>query len=1025
MESRKVMMNIYIRLFLLKRENQPFRLLYGYGLPDEVNEVRGWKKRELGKRLGIYEATCVMSEEKCTEWKEELKNEEICLKEEMILEGNLTERPQTIFYPKNEAQDRQESLIKSLATVEEYWNLNKAALFEDLETKYKNAEARTCREKIHKVLSLISAETSLDFLGGAAERLGNIEFYHPIPQSGQFEWEMEKIEDEETFEQEARKVVLSKKVKQPKKLIVNCVLENAGRCILNQTAEWGTEEDTLAFEAAEAVSAVQISIWGQAGDLIYYKKTTLMRCIQISGNIISNIHYLLNDSWTKHLRKTFGGYKEKLETVEKIQKKTEPIVSKIGGFSKDPWHTAGEDAGLLVDKYAYQKGKGAFCKKVAEGECEIDSFCKIADYLNDDSVAEAIIVDPYFSVYAMEKVLSRITNTGLKLKIVTSLSVTNPDEEGAAAKQPDYLAKVKRFLSRNYQMLHSKVQILNVTHENNTAIHDRYLLQLKKDGTMEGYLLSNSINSAGKNYSFVIASMDKEVTYEVLEYVQEITDEEYQKKQSKQKRLNIETLWDTLEHKFEPEEEKVQEKPWETEMKAVYQQESLLDLEYFFKEGWQETEEEAETNLLRLCWYMYYTEKIKPKDCLQWLRQRGTDLQKLLETGMRAAAKLEQEEALWEERKKRHSEAYQYRTALDVGKQEQIKINEAYIFRCFPHIFYERNGYLSKLYRLLFMINPERMISFMEEIHAPLLFEILINEMTGNEYRIDIYRSLQKSNLRWLSNFSYYYFWEVFRRRLRRGEELLEKGVEQELEKTPLEAVFQYACWLENLTFLSEQQKGQKRRSPEQEKIMEESICHGFEKLRENMEKAECAEESRENFFRLFVGADQKVNSNNVVRLWQALENEDWKRRLEEWGVEQLRNKWKGKDIFYSHTDYDMTNCAAYMALQYWGEDIGKMCAELVLDERALQDAVCPGKYDINYEVWKGSVQKVLHQLLFLKYYCRYWKQVKSVEQEAYLELLKLRKNLGKVKSQCEKWYDNGGLISAVFDEPEDFAETL
>lgn len=44
MESRKVMMNIYIRLFLLKREKQSFRLLYGYGLPDEVNEIRSWKK---------------------------------------------------------------------------------------------------------------------------------------------------------------------------------------------------------------------------------------------------------------------------------------------------------------------------------------------------------------------------------------------------------------------------------------------------------------------------------------------------------------------------------------------------------------------------------------------------------------------------------------------------------------------------------------------------------------------------------------------------------------------------------------------------------------------------------------------------------------------------------------------------------------------------------------------------------------------------------------------------------------------
>lgn len=315
------------------------------------------------------------------------------------------------------------------------------------------------------------------------------------------------------------------------------------------------------------------------------------------------------------------------------------------------------------------------------------------------------------------------------------------------------------------------------------------------------------------------------------------------------------------------------------------------------------------------------------------------------------------------------------------------------------------------------------MIAFMEEIHAPMLFEILVDEMMGKEYRIEIYRSLQKSDLRWLSNFSYYYFWQVFRRRLEAGEEPLEEGVEQELEKTPLEAVFQYACWLKNLTFLSEQQKEQKRRSAAQEEMVEENICRSFEKLRENMEKAECTPESCENFFRLFAGANQKVNCNNVVRLWQILENDDWKRRLEEWGIEQLKNKWKGKDIFYPRTDYDITNCAAYMALQYWGENIGKMCEELALDERALQAAVCPGQYDINYDVWKSSVQKVLHQLLFLKYYCNYWKQVKSVEQEAYLELLKLRRNLGKVKSQCGKWYDNGGLISAVFDEQEDFTE--
>ncbi|WP_447409811.1 hypothetical protein [Clostridium perfringens] len=41
------------------------------------------------------------------------------------------------------------------------------------------------------------------------------------------------------------------------------------------------------------------------------------------------------------------------------------------------------------------------------------------------------------------------------------------------------------------------------------------------------------MNSAGQNYSFVIAPMDKEVIYNVLEYVNEIKNEEIQKRKTR------------------------------------------------------------------------------------------------------------------------------------------------------------------------------------------------------------------------------------------------------------------------------------------------------------------------------------------------------------------------------------------------------------------------------------------------------------------------------------------------------------
>lgn len=511
-------MNNYVRLLILKSSDSNALLLFGYGLPDSENEPRPWAIGEVGRRLQLYQVSCVMKEEEFAAFEESLVQEEpvvLQVKEpngsqkRLSFAGGFIRRPDVIRYPKRDFWNQNESLLKNLSQVREYWNLDKEWLFQEILAVHDSCEARTQREKVRGVLQAISEETGICFLQDAAERLGNIEIYQPSDTQNAFSWEIEE-----------GKLLLKRKVVAEEKVLANCILENASRVVLNQTVIWEPEEQVLRFSTEEVVSQIQISIWRQSdGKLIYFESVNLMRQLVLTTHLMSGRYYRIRDRWSEQLKKTYGGNPKQLEKLEKIQqikKRENPMVSRVGDFASDPWNTAGDTARRLVSVYRSGAGKGAFCRKVGEGECEIDSFCKVAEYLNESGVERVILVDPYFSIRAMEKFLARIENKALRLEVVTSLSTIDPDEEGQAAEQPDYMEKVRAFLKNNSAIIHPHLKILNVTLNEKTVIHDRYLLRLKEDGSMDGYLLSNSLNAAGKNYSFVIAQMDRDVVYEVF-----------------------------------------------------------------------------------------------------------------------------------------------------------------------------------------------------------------------------------------------------------------------------------------------------------------------------------------------------------------------------------------------------------------------------------------------------------------------------------------------------------------------------
>ncbi|MCW6084241.1 VPA1262 family protein [Clostridium sporogenes] len=1013
-------MNTFYKLFVVKRDQDTCILLYGYGLIAH-NEARGWSSGLIDKKLNLYRLTCVMDEESSLKFKECLINKEnISLTKEFSIKSGFVKRPDTIMYPKNYPSANSESILKSMSKVKEYWNLNKILLMQELQDVYKNKGARNQREKIHDVIARVSQEVSISFFNEAAERLGNIEIYIPNEWTDKFELETKRAVGESASDITVKGIKVNKKGNVGFNLLVNCVLSNSDRCVLNQIKRMNIEDDSVEFDANEEISEINLNIWNkESGELVYTSHGHLMNQMILSMNISDNTKYLVHDEWTDKLEKTFGGSKEKIEKINEIRKveyNTTPIVSKTGDYKNDPWSKAGSLSQKLINMYRHENVKGAFCKKVGEGDCEIDSFCKIAEYLNQPKVRKVIIVDPYFSIKAMEKFLARVENTKLELEIIASLSDIDPDKDVKNAKNTNYLNEVKEFLDRNSVIIHRSLRIINITQNRNTAIHDRYLLRLLDDGTMDGYLLSNSLNSAGQNYSFVIAPMDKEVTFRVLEYVDELKDEEIQNKKSKSEKLQIEILWDTVHEQYKKESISIiPPKEWEQYMITNYSDGQVLELEKLFYNGWDLTEETAKESILKLGWYLYYSDKMKMMPSLiQFINSKvGSD--KFLSICNRIAVELEREEKLYEENdfNSKRSQVYVFRNALNREKQEDLKMNAKYLMNngYIPPFFYKVNKYVEGLYGVIYNINHKELVNIMEMAHSPKAMQLLLNKMILNsDLDFEVYDRLLISDIDWIREWAYHYFNLVIIKKLKNGESVNYKVLENISDEN---RIYQYASCIQTISF-----------EMERIKMGNECDLDYLSKLNDLLsycvkEEAKLIKEEvdfdRKRLFKLINGPNEKINYENYVMLLELISKRDCKNIFFEKMIDLLKQKWEQDKQFFATCDYHVTYYAAYACLEYWNNDVETIFKELRINNKSLYIATEPGKYDMNYEEWNKAIQKVLWQILFLKYYKEVLNKQKMIGDENYNKIIEKITEFSAIKKQCERWYDSDGLVAEVF----------
>lgn len=710
--------NYFVKLLMLSEKNKDLLLLYGFSSPTS-QEIISWKEYQgIKKTTSIWKA--ILKKNEYEDFIESLKRPGLIhLGNKQFSSPILFERPTVLT---NDGMNINLGPIRKFRRVTEFWNIDKKDLYGKmiLCLEERGINGKEQYNIILELLDWLIKECGIDFKKNGF-RFGNFESYHFIDHEDNFEIQVPPKNG-------LLKTSVRKKCVYNNKLLVNCVSEHRERIICNQTKIFQPEEEVIEFTAKEPMRQVAIQIWDEvSGELIFSNKETLMMGISIDMNIGSP-SYEVKDPWSHKLFKSTSNrskiIKEHIETVIHTNKfDTISIKSK----THNEIDTALTEGYEIFRPYRHAKLKGAYIKNLQK-DGEIQSFIKIREYIELDSVKHVIIADPYFSIMAAAKILGRISREGVQIEVITSLTNINPDDgEKTNANEGE---KLQKFLQENAHIMHSNLMVCNLHRGGKQVFHDRYLIRYFDDGKIDGFLLSNSLNSMGQFYPFIIAPMEYEVCLEVGSYLDEMRDENIQNKINKNERISCEVLFDSKNYCNQKHEEQLDELPykiwfaqWSDLNNGIYiPKKSVLEA---VKNVMQKWDEEKEIACKMLCIlptivddhspYETVTDAISGnKPIIDLLMEEFSVLAKDIETKRNHLCK------------GKYSEEYTIWMLLN-NKAKPSRSGFSMVVNRAGHIYYGMdNNWLNAGYNILLRLNPERYMELLDVTKSPMMLDILI-----------------------------------------------------------------------------------------------------------------------------------------------------------------------------------------------------------------------------------------------------------------------------------------------------------
>lgn len=719
--------NYFIKLLMFSTSDNNYLLLYGFC--SETNQaVYDWEEYKNSKNKSIFKS--ILNEDECKLFLKRLtETGELLFGNKSFASPQLFERSIVLS---NDIFNKKTGPIREYRKLTEFWNINKKDLYDKIiqEFERNGIEGKEQYDSILELFHWIKEECGID-MRTDGYRLGNFEVYHLFKNEFNFNVESHK-------ECDLLKTTIKKTSKFDANLIVNCSSKCRERTISNQTKIFLPKEEVIEFTAKEPMAQFAVQIWDEeSGELIFSKDYTLMMKAIFKMNML-NSSKIVRDPWSKKLIESASNKKELIDNkIQKVTHSTQINTFSVNGNFENEIDVAIEDGLDIFSTYHKSYEKGAFIKNVQK-DGEIQSFIKILEYINHPSIKNVIIADPFFSITAASKMLTRISNRDIQIKVITSLCETNPDN--GESERISQSQKLQEFLEKNTCVLHPKLLVCNLKRGEKQVFHDRYLMRYHKNGKIDGFLLSNSLNSMGQFYPFVIAPMDYDVCLEVMEYLNEICDSAMQEKKNKKERIISEVLYESNKLCDIQQKEIPEELPYEDWFAKWVDREGYIkipkdDISEAISIVVKSWEDDGKLACKMLCYIWLVVESDNELDLLSKIKQKQDCLvRSFLDEFVILAKEVESNRTHME--KGIDSRECRVFTLLNGTAQP----SQPGFSKIFEDIGYIRYGpqWLYAGYNILLQLKPEVYMELLEETNSPLMFYVLMYKLTWysclNEY---------------------------------------------------------------------------------------------------------------------------------------------------------------------------------------------------------------------------------------------------------------------------------------------------
>lgn len=723
--------NRFVKLLLFPSGMDDYVIIYGFSTNTDRKEYQ-WRKHIVPKSRQII-CTAILSYDEADKFEYELTTQgKVKIGDVVFSSPQLIKRPVVLY---NTGDTAERNPVSKCGQLIEYWEIDKEAQLKKIQTAY-NTDGKQLFNDIKLLLSWATQECGIDFTA-ESHKFGNYEHYEISPFAIAFDIEFNKA-------LENKQISVIRKQNTDTEAIVNCIAYHHGRCLINKIRVFPAYETRLMFSSDEPMTHVTINIWdAQHGNLLYTNDIILITSIGLSMELGAT-PYRISDPWSQKILESSSNrcelIKDKIETVRRISSVTN---FQIQSSSSNCIDIAFSSAHRFLSPYKKQQTQGAFIRNKGN-DGEIESFLKIMEYIDQNSVSQVIIADPYFSVQAAMKMLGRINRTNIHIDIITSLCEINPDTGETA----DIRTVCKTFLKHNVPLLPPNLSVSNLQRGNKPVFHDRYLLRIHSDGRIDGFLLSNSLNSMGQFYPFVIAPLEYDVCLDVYDYLNWMCDPDAQSKEQKKSRIICEVWYDSNSKLRSstapvfrvPLMSKWLDKWCDSESKLSIPKNELSQAVSAIWGYWILQKEEACLLLSVLGTIQHpwdvrnLAEELRHVECAQnefltafpTLASQVEKKQKHLEKGIDS-----QEYTVW---------------SLLSGHSQPDTQGFHKLLDHAGHIWYSGDSWITGGYRLMLALNPALFIEVLEKTSSPLMFDVLATYMIFYPWSDSVFQATANSH---------------------------------------------------------------------------------------------------------------------------------------------------------------------------------------------------------------------------------------------------------------------------------------